>query len=294
MSTQGSIAGVAPVTSRQRQGGLAGTLRGIYIVWYRDLLRYWRDRVRAVVGLAQPLLFLVVFGAGLGSSLGGAFSGNAASGGLSYAQFVYPGVMGMAVLFSAIFGAMSIVWDREFGFLKEILVAPIDRSAVAIGKALGGATQAMIQGVVLLVLAPIIGVKLDLGSVLLLLPFLFILAFALSAMGVALASRMTSMQGFQIVMNFLMMPLFFLSGSLFPLTNVPDWMAVLGRLDPVSYGMDPIRRIVLGATLPADAVNSLGLTLFDQVLPIGLEAAILLAFGAVMLGIGVWNFRRRE
>jgi ABC-2 type transport system permease protein len=294
MSTQGTIAGMRPATRRQRQGGLAGTLRGIYIVWYRDLLRYWRDRVRAIVGLAQPLLFLVVFGAGLGSSLGGAFSGNAASGGLSYAQFVYPGVMGMAVLFSAIFGAMSIVWDREFGFLKEILVAPIDRSAVAIGKALGGATQAMIQGVVLLVLAPIIGVKLDIGSVLLLLPFLFILAFALSAMGVALASRMTSMQGFQIVMNFLMMPLFFLSGSLFPLTNVPDWMAVLGRLDPVSYGMDPIRRIVLGATLPSDAVNRLGLTLFDQVLPIGLEAAILLAFGAVMLGIGVWNFRRRE
>jgi ABC-2 type transport system permease protein len=200
----------------------------------------------------------------------------------------------MAILFSAIFGAMSIVWDREFGFLKEILVAPIDRSAVAIGKALGGATQAMLQGIVLLVLAPVIGVKLDVGTVLALLPFLFILAFALSSMGVALASRMTSMQGFQIVMNFLMMPLFFLSGSLFPLTNVPDWMAVLGRLDPVSYGMDPIRRIVLGATLPSEAVNGLGLTLFGQVLPIGLEAAILLAFGALMLAIGVRNFRRRE
>jgi ABC-2 type transport system permease protein len=293
MSTQESTVDLAAGT-RRRQGGLSGTLRGIYIVWYRDLLRYWRDRVRAIVGLAQPLLFLVVFGAGLGSSLGGAFSGNAASGGLSYAQFVYPGVVGMAILFSAIFGAMSIVWDREFGFLKEILVAPIDRSAVAIGKALGGATQAMLQGIVLLVLAPVIGVKLDVGTVLALLPFLFILAFALSSMGVALASRMTSMQGFQIVMNFLMMPLFFLSGSLFPLTNVPDWMAVLGRLDPVSYGMDPIRRIVLGATLPSEAVNGLGLTLFGQVLPIGLEAAILLAFGALMLAIGVRNFRRRE
>lgn len=146
----------------------------------------------------------------------------------------------------------------------------------------------------LLVLAPVIGVTLDVGTVLLLLPFLFILAFALSAMGVALASRMKSMQGFQIVMNFLMMPMFFLSGSLFPLTGVPDWMAVLGRLDPVTYGMDPIRRIVLGATLPTDAVNALGLTVFDQVLPIGLEAVILLGFGALMLGIGVMNFRRRE
>jgi ABC-2 type transport system permease protein len=297
MSTQETTAltGARPASARRRSVGLAGTLRGIYIVWYRDILRYWRDRVRAIVGLAQPLLFLVVFGAGLGSSLGGSFGGGAAgAGGLSYAQFVYPGVVGMAVLFSAIFGAMSIVWDREFGFLKEILVAPIDRSAVAIGKALGGATQAMFQGVVLLVLAPFVGVTLNVGSVLLLLPFLFILAFALSAMGVAIASRMKSMQGFQIVMNFLMMPMFFLSGSLFPLTGVPGWMAVLGRLDPVSYGMDPLRRIVLGATLPAQAVDKLGLTIFDQVIPIGIEALILLAFGAVMLGIAVINFRRRE
>jgi len=296
MSTEGTVlSDVRPAHSHRRSAGFANTLRGIYIVWYRDLLRYWRDRVRAVVGLAQPLLFLVVFGAGLGSSLGGSFGGGANGGAsLSYAQFVYPGVVGMAVLFSAIFGAMSIVWDREFGFLKEILVAPIDRSAVAIGKALGGATQAMIQGVILLVLAPVIGVTLDLGTVLLLLPFLFILAFALSAMGVALASRMKSMQGFQIVMNFLMMPMFFLSGSLFPLTGVPDWMAVLGRLDPVTYGMDPIRRIVLGATLPPDAVNALGLTIFDQVLPIGVEALILLGFGAAMLAIGVANFRRRD
>ncbi len=296
MSTEGTVlADVRRAPSHRRSVGFSNTLRGIYIVWYRDLLRYWRDRVRAIVGLAQPLLFLVVFGAGLGSSLGGSFGGAGGdAGGLSYAQFVYPGVVGMAVLFSAIFGAMSIVWDREFGFLKEILVAPIDRSAVAIGKALGGATQAMIQGVILLVLAPVIGVTLDVGTVLLLLPFLFILAFALSAMGVALASRMKSMQGFQIVMNFLMMPMFFLSGSLFPLTGVPGWMAVLGRLDPVTYGMDPIRRIVLGATLPPDAVNALGLTIFDRVLPIGLEAVILLAFGGVMLAIGVMNFRRRD
>jgi ABC-2 type transport system permease protein len=296
MSTEGTVlADVRPAPGHRRNVGFSNTLRGIYIVWYRDLLRYWRDRVRAIVGLAQPLLFLIVFGAGLGSSLGGSFgAAGGADGGLSYAQFVYPGVIGMAVLFSAIFGAMSIVWDREFGFLKEILVAPIDRSAVAIGKALGGATQAMIQGVILLVLAPVIGVTLDVGTVLLLLPFLFILAFALSAMGVALASRMKSMQGFQIVMNFLMMPMFFLSGSLFPLTGVPDWMAVLGRLDPVTYGMDPIRRIVLGATLPPDAVNQLGLRIFDNVLPIGVEALILLAFGAAMLGIGVMNFRRRD
>jgi ABC-2 type transport system permease protein len=276
-----------------RPSRLASTPRGIYIVWYRDLLRWWRDRPRIIVSLAQPLLFLIVFGAGLGSSLGGSF-GAGTDGPIGYAQFVFPGVIGMAVLFSAVFGAMSIVWDREFGFLKEILVAPIDRSAVAIGKALGGATQALFQGLLLLILAPILGVTLSVESVLLLIPFVFVLAFALSALGVALASRMKSMQGFQMVMNFLVMPMFFLSGSLFPLAGLPDWMTVLTRLDPVSYGMDPIRRIVLGTSLPPEATDALGLTIFGQVLPIGVEALVLLAFGAVMLAIAVANFRRRD
>src|SRR5438067_7314115 len=129
----------APVDTR------AASLRAIYIIWYRDILRYWRDRWRLVASLAQPLLFLVVFGSGLSSSLGsgGVFGSRS---GLSYIQFVFPGIIGMSILFTSIFGAMSIVWDREFGFLKEVLVAPIDRWAVAIGKALGGTTQAMIQG----------------------------------------------------------------------------------------------------------------------------------------------------
>jgi ABC-2 type transport system permease protein len=279
--------------ARPRPSPAWSTARAIYIVWYRDLLRFWRDRARIVASLAQPLLFLVVFGTGLSSSLGGAFGG--AGGSLNYMQFVYPGIIGMAVLFSAVFGAMSIVWDREFGFLKEMLVAPIDRSAIAIGKALGGATQAMIQGLILLVLAPFVGVTLTVGSVLLLIPFVFILAFALSSLGVALASRMRSMQGLQIVMYFLLMPIFFLSGALFPLAaGLPLWMTVLTRLDPASYGIDPLRRIVLGAAMPQAAVDKMGLTLFDQVLPMGLEAGILLAFGLVMLGIAIRNFQQRD
>jgi ABC-2 type transport system permease protein len=275
------------------------TLRAIYIIWYRDVLRYWRDRTRLVASLAQPLLFLIVFGTGLSSALsgaGGGFAGPAAAAaGLTYTQFIFPGIIGMSVLFSAIFGAMSIVWDREFGFLKEVLVAPIDRSAVAIGKSLGGATQAMIQGLILLVLAPFIGVKLTVWSVAALLPLVFVLAFALSAMGVAIASRMRSMQGFQVVMNFLMMPMFFLSGSLFPLAGLPVWMTVLTRIDPAAYGMDPLRRVVLGgAGVPSVALDRMGLTIFDTVLPIVVEAGILLAFGIVMLGIAVRNFRIRD
>jgi ABC-2 type transport system permease protein len=270
------------------------TLRAIYIIWYRDILRYWRDRWRLVASLAQPLLFLVVFGSGLSSSLGGA-SAFGTKGGLSYIQFMYPGIIGMAILFTAIFGAMSIVWDREFGFLKEVLVAPIDRYAVAIGKALGGTTQAMIQGLILLVLAPFVGVTLTVPTVLAMIPLAAVLAFGLSAFGVALASTMKSLQGFQVVMNFLMMPMFFLSGALFPLNNLPGWMTVLTRLDPAAYGIDPLRRVVLSASgLPGPVIDRLGLTINGNVLPVALEAGIMLAFGAVMLGIAVVNFQRRD
>ncbi|MSR22426.1 MAG: ABC transporter [Gemmatimonadetes bacterium] len=213
---------------------------------------------------------------------------------MSYAQFIFPGIMGMAVLFSSIFGAMSIVWDREFGLLKEVLAAPIDRSTVAVGKALGGTSQAMIQGLVLLLLAPVVGVRLSLLSIVELIPITFALAFALSSMGVAIASRMRSMQGFQVVTNLIMMPMFFLSGALFPLRGLPGWMMVLTRLDPASYGMDPLRRVALAGLLPAEVRGSLGLTVFGRVLPIGVELAVLLSFGLVMLGIAIRNFRIRD
>ena len=286
--TRQSAPAVEPIDTR------LASLRAIYIIWYRDILRYWRDRWRLVASLAQPLLFLVVFGSGLSSALGrGSLFGTA--GGFSYIQFIYPGIIGMAILFTAIFGAMSIVWDREFGFLKEVLVAPIDRSAVAIGKALGSTTQAMIQGLILLVLAPFVGVKLSFLTIVELIPLAAVLAFGLSTFGVALASSMKSLQGFQVVMNFLMMPMFFLSGALFPLTNLPGWMTVLTRLDPASYGVDPLRRVVLAESGRSSAlVDSFGLTINGQVLPIPLEAGIVLGFGAVMLGIAVVMFQRRD
>ncbi|HKX06787.1 MAG TPA: ABC transporter permease, partial [Stellaceae bacterium] len=219
----------------------SATLRAIYIIWYRDVLRYWRDRLRLIASLAQPLLYLVIFGTGLSSSLRGLGGGLGGATSVNYVQFIYPGIIGMAVLFTSIFSAMSIVWDREFGFLKEVLVAPIDRSAIAIGKALGGSTQAMVQGMILLLLAPIAGVTLTPLAVLELIPLIFALAFALTTLGVVLAAGMKSMQGFQAVLNFLMMPIFFLSGALFPLTNLPWWMTALTRIDPAAYGIDPIR-----------------------------------------------------
>jgi ABC-2 type transport system permease protein len=278
---------VAPVDTR------IASLRAVYIIWYRDILRYWRDRWRLVASLAQPLLFLVVFGSGLSSSLGGGLFGGGR--GLSYMQFMFPGIIGMSILFTSIFGAMSIVWDREFGFLKEVLVAPIDRWAVAIGKALGSTTQAMIQGLIILVLAPFIGVKLSFLTVLEIIPLAALLAFGLSSLGVAIASMMRSLQGFQVVMNFLMMPMFFLSGALFPLTNLPGWMTVLTRLNPASYGIDPLRRVVLSDSGLSNAlVDRIGLTIGGRLLPIPLEVGIVFAFGLVMLSIAVVSFQRRD
>ena len=264
----------------------ARTLRAVYIIWYRDLIRFWRDRARLIASLAQPLLYLLVFGTGLSSAMGAGQGGEG-----SYQQFIYPGVIGMTVLFSAIFGAMSIIWDREFGFLKEVLVAPIDRSAVAVGKALGGATQASIQGLVLLVLAPLVHVPLSLRTVALIVPVTFLLAFALSSMGVAIASKMRSMQGFQMIMNLLMMPIFFLSGALFPLSGLPSWMTALTRVDPASYGMDPLRRVVLGTAPVAFGGGTAGMTWFGRVLPIAVELAVLTGFGFLMLAIAIRNFR---
>ena len=274
-------------------GGVGGGLLGaIYIVWWRDVIRYWRDRARVGASLAQPLLYLVIFGTGLASSLGGGFGASAGAAGVSYTTFIFPGVISMSVLFTSIFGAMSIVWDREFGFMRELLVAPIDRAAIAVGKTLGGATQAMIQGLILLVLAPFVGVTLSPMVVLEVVVLTFVLAFGLSAMGVALASYMRTMQGFQVVMNFLMMPMFFLSGALFPLVGLPGWMTVLTRLNPASYGIDPIRRVLLGSS--GFPVERFAINIFDQTLPIAVESGIVLAFGLVMLGVAVRAFQRRD
>ncbi|MFN2466309.1 MAG: ABC transporter permease [Candidatus Dormibacteria bacterium] len=286
------------VLDRGRPAGgskLDATLRAVYIIWYRDTIRFLRDRFRLVASLSQPLLYLVIFGTGLSSSLVGGRGGSFGAAGIDYKQFLFGGIIGMSILFISIFSGMSVVWDREFGFLKEVLVAPINRSAVAIGKTLGGATQAFAQGAILLLLAPVAGVRLTPLAVLELIPLMFILGFALTAMGVALGSRMRSMQGFQGVMNFLMMPLFFLSGALFPLAGLPAWMTVLTRLDPLAYGVDPIRKVILGASgVPQAFTDRLGMSILDHPLAVWQEVAVVLAFGLVMLAIAIANFRVRD
>jgi ABC-2 type transport system permease protein len=261
-------------------------MRAVYIIWYRDVLRFSRDRSRIVASMGQPLLFLVVFGGGLSASLGAGVTQQL--GDVSYVRFLYPGIVSMAVLFTSIFSAISIVWDREFGFLRELLVAPVSRAAVVLGKALGGSTIAMFQGSILLVLAPIIGVSLDPLLVLELLALMFLMAFAITSLGILVASRLQTMESFQMLINFFVMPMFFLSGAFFPLRGLPGWMSVLTRLDPVAYGVDPMRRALLGSELAP------GIRIGSYHLSTAADVGILAVFAAVMLALAMRAFEAQE
>jgi ABC-2 type transport system permease protein len=210
-------------------------MKKIYILWLRQLKRYFRSRSRIVGALGQPLLFLVALGFGFGPIYQRA-------GGGSYIQFLVPGIIAMSVLFTAMFSGIEIIWDRQFGFLKETLVAPLSRMEIMIGRTLGGATVAIIQGTIVLLLSFLIGFRLTSWSCLILV-FLFMLLIALffTALGTAIASKMEDMHGFQLIMSFLVMPLFFLSGALFPLNNLPRPLVIITRLNPLSYGVDGLR-----------------------------------------------------
>lgn len=273
---------------------LRADLRGAYIIWYRDVLRYLRDRTRIVAALGQPVLYLFIFGTGLSASFALGRGGGPGSD-LNYRTFMFPGVLAMTVIFTSIMSAMSIVWDREFGFLREILVAPISRPVVAIGKALGGSTVACFQASIVLVLGVFIGVPLTPTLLLTVIPLLFLLAFCLSCVGIAIASRMRTMEGFQVMMNFFLMPMLFLSGAFFPVNNLPGWLAVLTRIDPAAYGVDPIRRAVLEAagTDPV-TVRAVSLSLFDQPVPMAIEALVLMVCAAVALTLAVRWFAAQE
>jgi ABC-2 type transport system permease protein len=252
-------------------------LRGIYVIWLRELLRFGRERARIVGMVAQPLLYLLLVGNGLAH--GFQFKGGSH---INYLTFMFPGIVAMSVLFTSVFSAMSIVWDREFGFLKEVLVSPVPRYAIAVGKALGGTTVAVVQGAVILALGPLVGMPVAVAPFLGMLGVLGLLALALNGLGILVASRMTSMQGFQVVMNFLVMPLFFLSGALYPLKGMPEWLGTLMRIDPVTYGVDALRHLIYANTVFLQLVTQFSLGT-DLLVTLGLAAALLsvatMAFG---------------
>lgn len=256
-------------------------LVAVYAVWLRDLTRFVRERIRILGAMAQPLIYLTVMGTGFGAT----FRASAVPEGFSYVAFMFPGILGMTVLFTSLFSAISVIWDREFGFLKEILVAPISRASIVLGKALGGATIASVQGTLLLVLAPLVGVTLTPAQVVQLWVVMFLMAFALTSLGLAIATRMTSMESFQVVMNFLIVPMWLLSGAFFPLRGVPGWMATLMRVDPLTYGVDALRGVVYDGTALAQ---------FLVAHPFGFNLAVIAAVAAGAFVLALATFRTRE
>ncbi len=215
-------------------------MSAIYILWLRELKRYFRSRAQIVASLGQPLLYLLALGFGLGPVFQKAGNG-------SYMQFVAPGVIGMTILFSSVFSGIGLLWDRQFGFLNETLVAPVPRSRIMLGKALGAATVAMIQGLLVVVVCLVAGFRpKNLAEIPMALLFMALIATVFSSLGIALGSKLENMQGFQLIMNFLVMPIFFLSGALFPLTNLPKVLSVITSFDPLSYGVDGLRGALIG------------------------------------------------
>jgi ABC-2 type transport system permease protein len=263
---------------------LRGDLRAVKIVWQRELIRFSRDRMRMVTSLLQPLLFLFVLGTGL-SRLA-----SAGTHGVDLRTFVYPGVLAMAVMFTAIFSAASVVWDREFGFLREMLVAPIRRGSIVLGKCLGGATVAGFQGLVVIAMAGLVGVPYAPTMLLEILGLQILLAFAITAFGVMAAARMSQLQSFMALTQMLVMPMFFLSGALFPVSGLPTWLEILNRIDPLTYAVDPMRRAVFAHLHISPAAREAlapGVTWWGWHVPGLLEAGVVALLGALMLAVAV-------
>ncbi len=266
-------------------------LRAIKVVWKRELIRFSRDRLRIVTSLIQPFLFLFVLGTGI-SSLA-----RAGTHGVNFRTFIYPGVLCMAVMFTAMFSAASIVWDREFGFLREMMVAPVRRSSIVLGKCLGGATVAAFQGLIVIAISPLVGVPYELTLILELLALAVLLAFSITAFGVMFAARVNQMQSFMALMQMAIMPMFFISGALFSVASLPGWLAVLNRLDPLTYAVEPMRRAVfahLDVSAAARRALDPGVTWWGWHVPTVVEAAVIALLGLVMLMIAIAEFSRSE
>jgi len=261
--------------------------RATWVVAYRELLRFVSERSRLFSSFAMPLLFLVIFGAGFNRIIG------TMTPGVDFIQFMYPGIIAMTVLMNSVMSGLSVVWDREFGFLKEILVAPLGRSGIVLGKALGSAAVAIMQGIIMLILAPILGISLTPMLVIKLIPVLIIISISLSGLGILVASRMRSQQGFQLIVQIIIMPLIFLSGVFFPVNNVPTWLEVISKINPLTYGVDAIRQLFLGGVM-GQGDYTIGVTVLGHTMTILQDMLIVSIFGIVMLLIAAWSFSKQE
>jgi ABC-2 type transport system permease protein len=286
----GQLVGQIRVAVPER--GLRHDLRAVGIVWRRELIRFRGDRLRAITSLIQPILFLFVLGTGLGS-----LAGRNLPAGISFVTFIYPGILAMSVLFTAIFSAASIVWDREFGFLREILVAPVSRGAIVIGKCLGGATIATFQGIIFLILAGFAHVPYNPLLIITLIGELLLLSFTLTAFGVMMAARIKQFQAFMALTQMLVMPLFFLSGALYPLNGLPAWLSVLTRIDPLTYIVGPMRHAVFEhLSMPALFEQRLApaVTWVGWAVPLGLSLGMFAIMGLGMTAIAIAEFSKTK
>jgi ABC-2 type transport system permease protein len=248
-------------------------MSAIYILWLRELKRYLRSRAQIVASLGQPMLYLLVLGFGLGPVFRRAGNGD-------YLQFIAPGVIGMTVLFSSVFSGLGLLWDRQFGFLKETLVAPVPRMQIMIGRTMGGATVAVMQGTLVTIICLIAGFRpAHLSTIPIALGFMILIALLFAALGVAIGSSLQDMQGFQLIMNFLVLPIYFLSGAMFPLNDARNVLRYITRADPLSYGIDGLRN-VFGSPNVA----------FDP----RLDLLVLVVVGSILLVIGAYRFSKIE
>ncbi|WP_188187644.1 ABC transporter permease [Nonomuraea sp. SYSU D8015] len=281
----------AAISVRVPARGAGHDLRAIKIVLHREILRFVNDRTRMLSMLVQPVLWLFVMGTGLGSLVQGSIPG------IDFRTFMYPGMISMTVIMTGMFSAGSIVWDREFGFLREMLVAPVSRGAIVVGKCLGGALVATAQGVIILAMAGLVGVPYSPGLMITLLAEMFLAAFTITAFGVMLAARMKNMQTFFGLVQMAVMPMIFLSGAMFPLANLPGWLHTLTVVNPMTYAVDPMRQAIFAHIETPPQVSAMlnpGVTWFGWQVPVLLEVGIVGALGLILLSVSIAQFRRAE
>jgi ABC-2 type transport system permease protein len=284
-----AIADIAAVRVPERSW--RSEVRAVRTVWRRDLIRFAGNRAQVMMWLVQPLLFLFVLGSGLQSLSA------ASTGGVDLKTFMFPGVLCVAVLFTAMISAASLVWDRELGFLREMMVAPVSRTSIVVGKVLGGATIAASQGVLVLLLAGLVDVPYDPLLLLGAYGLLMLLAFTVSAFGVLVAVTIKQAQSFTWVMQLAVFPMFFLSGALYPVAGLPAWLEALTRINPLTYAVDPMRHLVfshLDVSETAQRTLNPGVSWFGWQLPPAFEAGMVLVLGVAMLGVAIWRFSWTE
>lgn len=272
-------------------------MEGIFAIWQRDLIKFFRDRARLFGSFTMPILFLLIFGGGMSGSMETMMAGSmgGGEGDFNYVEFVFPGIVAMTLLMTSIFSAMSIIEDKDFGYMKEILVSPISRVSIAIGKMLGAATVSTIQGIILFFLIPFLGISYSFMSLIQVVPFMFLLACALSGLGLLFASIIRSTQGFQLTVQILVMPLIFLSGALFPISNMPLWMDIIVKINPVTYGVDVMKKIMIDVESLSPAVldaMGLNLSIFGRQVTIFEEILFILFFAILLILLATIMFKR--